>query len=186
MERDEKTLLEACDSDDGDPDVEFEAWKFRELQRLKRDREEREAEEAEQAERDRRRTMTEEERIRDNELNPRIVTNQQNKGKMKFLMKYYHRGAFYIDKEEDVLKRDIMEPTLEDHQDKEALPDVMKVKNFGRSGRTKWTHLTAEDTTAFDGTAGGAWAAKDNQTHLKYGAGFKQTFERPSKRKKLS
>lgn len=24
MERDEKTLLEACDSDDGDPDVEFE------------------------------------------------------------------------------------------------------------------------------------------------------------------
>jgi len=46
--------------------------------------------------------------------------------------------------------------------------------------------LTAEDTTAFDGTAGGAWAAKDNQTHLKYGAGFKQTFERPSKRKKLS
>lgn len=186
MERDEKTLLEACDSDDGDPDVEFEAWKFRELQRLKRDREEREAEEAEQAERDRRRNMTEEERIRDNELNPRIVTNQQNKGKMKFLMKYYHRGAFYIDKEEDILKRDIMEPTLEDHQDKEALPDVMKVKNFGRSGRTKWTHLTAEDTTAFDGTAGGAWAAKDNQTHLKYGAGFKQTFERPSKRKKLS
>ena len=94
-----------------------------------------------------------------------------------------------------------MEPTLEDHQDKEALPDVMKVKvkhetmimflwsfskNFGRSGRTKWTHLTAEDTTAFDGTAGGAWAAKDNQTHLKYGAGFKQTFDRPSKRKKLS
>jgi hypothetical protein len=48
--------------------------------------------------------MTEEERIRDNELNPRIVTNQQNKGKMKFLMKYYHRGAFYIDKEEDILK----------------------------------------------------------------------------------
>ena len=24
MERDEKALLEACDSDDGDPDVEFE------------------------------------------------------------------------------------------------------------------------------------------------------------------
>ena len=41
-------FTEACDSDDGDPDVEFEAWKFRELQRLKRDREAREAEEAEQ------------------------------------------------------------------------------------------------------------------------------------------
>ena len=80
------------------------AWKFRELQRLKRDREAREAEEAEQAERDRRRAMTEEERIRDNELNPKIITNAQNKGKMKFLMKYYHRGAFYMDKEEDILK----------------------------------------------------------------------------------
>lgn len=26
MERDEKALLEACDSDDGDPDVEFEGF----------------------------------------------------------------------------------------------------------------------------------------------------------------
>merc|ERR1712141_377117 len=65
MERDENALLEACDSDDGDPDVEFEAWKFRELQRIKRDRELREAEEAEQAERDRRRAMTEEQRLED-------------------------------------------------------------------------------------------------------------------------
>ena len=28
MERDEKALLEACDSDDGDPDVEFEGMPF--------------------------------------------------------------------------------------------------------------------------------------------------------------
>ena len=52
------------------------AWKFRELQRLKRDRELREAEEAEQAERDRRRAMTEEQRIEDLKLNPRIITNK--------------------------------------------------------------------------------------------------------------
>jgi len=181
MERDEKALLEACDSDDGDPDVEFEAWKFRELQRLKRDRELREQEEAEQAERDRRRAMTEEERLKDLRDNPRVVTNKINKGKMKFLQKYYHRGAFYLDKEDDVLKRDILEPTLEDHHDKSVLPSVMQVKDFGRSGRTKWTHLTAEDTTAFDNP----WAAKDNKTHLKFGAGFKQDFERPSKRKKM-
>lgn len=45
------------------------AWKFRELQRLKRDRELREQEEAEQAERDRRRAMTEEERLKEPALN---------------------------------------------------------------------------------------------------------------------
>jgi len=183
MERDENALLEACDSDDGDPDVEFEAWKFRELQRLKRDREAREAEEAEQAERDRRRAMTEEQRLEDLKLNPRVVTNKQEKGKMKFLQKYYHRGAFYMDEENELMKRNTLEPTLEDHCDKSVLPSVMQVKDFGRSGRTKWTHLTAEDTTAFDNP----WASKENQTHLKIGGGMKQVFEKPSaKRKKMT
>merc|ERR1711990_1257602 len=88
MERDEKALLEACDSDDGDPDVEFEAWKFRELQRLKRDREAREIEEAEQAERDRRRAMTEEQRLEDLKKNPRIVTNKASDLQI-FIMNHY-------------------------------------------------------------------------------------------------
>ena len=84
--------------------IAFSAWKFRELQRLKRDREAREAEEAEQAERDRRRAMTEEQRLEDLKLNPRILTNKSEKGKMKFLQKYYHKGAFYMDQENELYK----------------------------------------------------------------------------------
>jgi hypothetical protein len=50
--------------------------------------------------------------------------------------------------EEDLYKRNVDEPTLEDHVDKVVLPKVMQVKKFGFMGRTKYTHLADQDTTA--------------------------------------
>jgi len=57
------------------------------------------------------------------------------------------------------------------------------VKNFGRSGRTKYTHLVDQDTTQFDSP----WMA-DTAQNIKFytakGGGMKQAFDRPSTSKK--
>lgn len=127
--------------------------------------------------------MTEEERRQEARENPREVINKAAKGKYKFLQKYYHRGAFFLDKEEDIYKRDFAQATLEDHFNKTVLPKVMQVKNFGRCGRTKYTHLVDQDTTQFDS----AWS-NDTSTNSKFinerGGGMKQVFDKPTARRR--
>jgi microfibrillar-associated protein 1 len=83
--------------------------------------------EKEKEEIERLRNMTEDQRRADLRHNPKMVTNKASKGKYKFLQKYYHRGAFFMDKEEDVYKRDFSAETLEDRFNKQVLPKVMQV-----------------------------------------------------------
>jgi microfibrillar-associated protein 1 len=143
----EETVHEIDDTDGIDEELEFQAWKVRELLRIKRDREQREYRLVDEDDIIRRRNMSDnqikEENIKDGKLNV-------EKKKMKFLQKYYHKGAFYVDDDlvsSALLKTDELAPTLEDHGDKTVLPTVLQVKNFGKHGRTKYTHLVDQDTT---------------------------------------
>lgn len=181
----EPNINDVCTDDEND-EVEYEAWKLRELKRIKRDRDEKEQLEKERVEGERLRNMTEEQRRLDLRANPKLVTNKAIKGKYKFLQKYYHRGAFYLDNDDDVYKRDFAQATLEDHFDKTILPKVMQVKNFGRCGRTKYTHLVDQDTTQFDSP----WYSETSNNikfHNEKAGGMKPIFEKPtaSKRKKM-
>ena len=79
------------------------------------------------------------------------------KAKWKFLQKYHHKGAFFMDDdtlakagEGDVRNRATDGAVLEDKFDRAALPKVMQVKDFGFQGRTKYTHLSDQDTTFVD------------------------------------
>uniref|UniRef100_A0A3P9PXN4 Microfibril associated protein 1 n=1 Tax=Poecilia reticulata TaxID=8081 RepID=A0A3P9PXN4_POERE len=185
FEENRRTLaaLEALDTDGENEEEEYESWKVRELKRIKRDREARETMEKEKAEIDRFHNLTEEERRAELRNSGKVVTNKAQKGKYKFLQKYYHRGAFFMNEEEDVYKRDFSAPTLEDHFNKTILPKVMQVKNFGRSGRTKYTHLVDQDTTSFDS----AWAqesAQNSKFFKQKAAGVRDVFDRPTVKKR--
>jgi hypothetical protein len=141
-DKEDKLNLEAVNTDDENDELVHEAWKLRELKRLKRDKEDREFFEREKDEVDKLHGMTDEERRAYFRANPKVVTNKvclfvwifslkasfkAEKGKYKFLQKYYHRGVFYLDEDALVLKRNVAEPTLEDHFDKTVLPKVMQV-----------------------------------------------------------
>ncbi|XP_038053167.1 microfibrillar-associated protein 1-like [Patiria miniata] len=177
--------LASVNTDDENDEEEYETWQIRELKRIKRDREQREQIQKELAEAERLRNMTEEERRNELRVNPKVVTNKAVKGRYKFLQRYYHRGVFFMDEEDQIMQRDVAKPTLEDHFDKTVLPKVMQVKNFGRSGRTKYTHLVDQDTTEVDAP----WM-QDSAIGRKFQAnaagGMKQSFEKPTSSRKAA
>ncbi|GAB4819558.1 hypothetical protein N2152v2_006604 [Parachlorella kessleri] len=191
MQAGPKGLDEIDTDDEKDEEGEYETWKLREMRRIARDREEREREVKEAEERERWRTMSEEERQRWLRLHPKTDAPSQKK-KWRFLQKYWHRGAFFQNEADTgegedegvvatIQRRDFSAPTGEDKMDKTMLPQIMQVKNFGRRGRTKWTHLVSEDTTNFESP----WAQND-VLRLKYNqkmAAAEQVFTKPKNMK---
>lgn len=139
------------DTDGLDPEAEFAAWRIRELRRIKREWEAEEAKEQEEQERARRAAMTEAERDAEDTARAEAGRKEarEQRGKMVFMQKYYHKGAFFQDL--DILKKHDYrtEDTEGTIPNKESLPKMLQVRDgdVGKKGRSKWTHLGAEDTS---------------------------------------
>ncbi|GAB2230247.1 hypothetical protein Droror1_Dr00014505 [Drosera rotundifolia] len=186
----EADIADVETDDEANEAEEYENWKVREIARIKRDREDRDAILKEREEIERVRNMTEEERREWERKNPKPA--QSSKEKWRFMQKYYHRGAFFQSNADDrsgtagsdqIYRRDFSAPTGEDKMDKTILPKVMQVKHFGRSGRTKWTHLVDQDTTDWNNP----WTYND-PLRAKYNAkmaGMNKPVAKPKGSKKL-
>jgi microfibrillar-associated protein 1 len=148
---------EVDDTDDVDPEAEHAAWKLRELKRVQRDRAALIAKEKEREEIERRRNLSAEEREReDREFLDAQAAEREGKGKMAYMQKYFHKGAFFNgDEEQDeevkaALQRDLAGVRFEDETgDKSLLPEYMRIRDMtrlGRKGRTRYQDLKSEDT----------------------------------------
>lgn len=158
----EQETPDVDDTDGLDPAGEFEAWRLRELARIKRDKEAELAREKEREEVERRRALPEEQRLKEDLERAEQSRKEKPKGQQKFLQKYWHKGAFHQD--EEILKRHDYTEATESTVDVSLLPKVMQVKNFGKRGRTKYTHLLDQDTTVGAGAFGGTAPAKAGGT----------------------
>lgn len=147
------------DTDGLDPAAEHSAWRLRELQRLKRDRAALVAREAEIAEVDRRRNLSAAEReAEDREyLSKQKAEREENRTQGKYLGKYHHRGAFFLDEADEnakrLMNRDFAGAKFaDDVADKSTLPEFMRVRDMtklGKKGRTRYTDLKGQDTGRF-------------------------------------
>jgi microfibrillar-associated protein 1 len=190
FEADQQTLsnrgVEAVDdTDDVDAAGEKSAWTLRELNRLKRDREALIARDTEREELELRRGMGDAERLSEDLAHARSIAAEREarRGKMEFMQKYYHKGAFFQD--EALLARDYRVATTEEHRNKEVLPQSLQVRSgeLGRASRTKWTHLAGEDTSTRDSPWFDAQSAVSKRTAGKMG-GMHDPLDRARKRKR--
>lgn len=148
---------EVDDTDGLDPEAERAAWKLRELKRLRRDKLAIEEKEKEREEIERRRNMTAEEREEeDRQYIEAQKDEQEGRGKMAYMQKYFHKGAFFGNENEQdeevkaALNRSFAGARFEDETgDKALLPESMRIRDMtrlGKKGRTKYKDLKNEDT----------------------------------------
>ncbi len=146
------------DTDNPDDLDEYEKWKIRELKRIKKNFIEKQEKLNEKIEIERRRNLTDEQRQEENLKLGSDSTLKNFKSKIKFLQKYYHKGAFFqdeaINNSEHIYNRDFNLPTWEDSIERNGLPKILEKRrgNLFKKSQSKYTHLTAEDTTNFDPT----------------------------------
>lgn len=154
------------DTDDIDPEAEYAAWKLRELKRIKREREEIEKKEKEMEEIERRKNLSAEERMReDDEYIARQKEEKEGKSKMLYMQKYFHKGAFYQEeaKSAGLHQRNIMGAKIQDEFDRELLPKYLQQRDMakiGKKGATKYRDLKTEDT--------GQWGQFNTKTREAY------------------
>ena len=154
-------------TEEDSPDLilaERDAWEVRELIRMLRDIDQSLAQEKERKELERRRGLTDEERLTEDKQSGRYRAPGESRrqktvdnNKKNYLQKFHHRGAFYMDEEtlEQAGPDDIRHRAAEysrsatgEDNIKSELPEVMQVKNFGLAGySTKYKGLAKEDTT---------------------------------------
>lgn len=150
------------DTDNLDPDAELAAWKLRELHRVKRSREAIEAAEQERAEVERRRGLSATEReAEDRAFLAGQREEREGKGKMGYLQKYHHKGAFFQEdaRAQGLDRREIMGSRFQDEvKDRELLPRYLQVRDMtrvGRKGASKYRDLRSEDTGRWGEFGGG-------------------------------
>jgi len=163
------------DTDDLDPETERAEWKLRELKRVKRERETIEQAEKEREEIERRRNLSKEEReAEDKEFLEAQKEEREGKGKMSYMQKYFHKGAFFQEdaKAEGLNRRDIMGSRFADESsNRELLPEYMQIRDMtklGRKGRTKYKDMRSEDT--------GRWGMLDGRGPRKADGTFDERF----------
>lgn len=138
-----------------DPDEEFELWKIRELKRLKRDRDAETKLEFEREGVEARKKMTDAQVLRERREEARRARQEGEQDdstktrSLKPMQRYYHKGAFFQDKMEELSKNhDWNAPTGADNWfNRTTGPESLKTKRYGASASTKGGSLKDQDTT---------------------------------------